>query len=79
MQTLPRWGVCDVMPIEISQTQHWIIILDENYRYVAISEPTRKYLWILSRTPEMPPAEYESYLQKLRAMKFDTSRLVKSP
>ena len=32
---------------------YWIIILGENYEYAVVGSPSRKYLWILSRTPQM--------------------------
>ena len=34
---------------------YWVIDLDDNYQWVAVSEPGREYLWILSRTPRMDP------------------------
>jgi apolipoprotein D and lipocalin family protein len=34
--------------------------LDEkNYSYSVVSDPSRKYLWILSRTPAMDKAVYK--------------------
>jgi len=30
---------------------YWVIDLDPAYQLVAVSEPSREYLWILSRTP----------------------------
>jgi apolipoprotein D and lipocalin family protein len=32
---------------------YWVIGLSPDYRYTIVGEPNRKYLWILSRTPEM--------------------------
>jgi len=29
---------------------YWVLMLDEEYKYVVIGEPTREYFWILSRT-----------------------------
>lgn len=34
---------------------YWIIGLDENYQWVVVGHPKRKYGWILSRTPEIDP------------------------
>jgi apolipoprotein D and lipocalin family protein len=31
--------------------KYWIIDLGSEYEYAVVSEPKRKYLWILSRTP----------------------------
>lgn len=33
---------------------YWIIGLDNNYQWVVVGTPSRKYGWILSRTPTLP-------------------------
>jgi lipocalin len=33
---------------------YWVLDLDANYRLVAVGEPSREYLWVLSRTPTVP-------------------------
>lgn len=39
---------------------YWIVKLDDkNYSYTVVSDPKRKYLWILSRTPAMDKAVYK--------------------
>ncbi|MHB9022763.1 MAG: lipocalin family protein [Armatimonadota bacterium] len=55
---------------------YWIIDLGENYEYAVVSDPRRKYLWILSRTPELPQETYDAILDRLRAQGFDTDELV---
>lgn len=54
---------------------YWIIDLDPQYQWVVVSEPSREYLWILSRTPELPAATYQSLLDKLAANGFDLQRI----
>jgi apolipoprotein D and lipocalin family protein len=56
---------------------YWVIGLDSEYRYAVISEPDRKYLWILSRTPHLTPELYEQALEIVRKQGLDPSRLVK--
>lgn len=51
---------------------YWVVDLDVNYRLAAVSEPTRKYLWILSRTPKADPTAYRALLGRLEAQGFDT-------
>ena len=34
---------------------YWILDLEPNYQWVLVGEPSRKYAWILSRTPELEP------------------------
>ena len=43
-----------------------------------MSDPSRKYLWILSRSPAMDAAAYESLVAAAGRLGFDTARLVKT-
>ena len=54
---------------------YWIIDLDPDYQWVVVSEPKREYLWILSRTPQMPAATYQDLLGKLHDRGFDLKRI----
>lgn len=57
---------------------YWVIDLDADYQLAAVSGPSREYLWILSRTPELAPEVYAALLERLRAQGFDTDKLVSS-
>lgn len=55
---------------------YWIIALDEeNYQWAVVGEPRRAFFWILSRTPEMDPAVYESILAQMPDWGYDPTRL----
>lgn len=54
---------------------YWVIDLDPEYQLVAVSEPSREFLWILSRTPAVDPAIYAALLTRLQAMGLDIQRL----
>ena len=54
---------------------YWIIDLDPDYQWVVVSEPRRAYLWILSRTPQMPTPTYQALLGKLEKLGFDLQRV----
>lgn len=56
---------------------YWVIDLDPDYRYAVVSEPQRKYLWILSRTPKLDSATYEQITGRLREKGFDPARLIR--
>ena len=58
---------------------YWVIDIDANYQLVAVSEPKREYLWILSRTPHVAPDVLDAMLQRLRAKGFDTRKLQMFP
>jgi apolipoprotein D and lipocalin family protein len=58
---------------------YWVVALDAQYRYAAVSEPRGRYLWILSRTPRLDETAYEALLTELRAMGLETDKLVLTP
>lgn len=57
---------------------YWVIDLDPAYQLVAVSEPSREYLWVLSRTPTLDATAYQALLGRLQAMGFDLSKLEKT-
>jgi apolipoprotein D and lipocalin family protein len=54
---------------------YWVIDLDAGYQLVAVSEPSRGYLWVLSRTPTVEAGTYQALLNRLREKGFDLTRL----
>ena len=54
---------------------YWVVDLDEGYQLVAVSEPKREYLWILSRTPSVDKRAYDSLLERLGHKGFDIEKL----
>lgn len=58
---------------------YWVIDLDQDYQLVAVSEPRRQYLWILSRTPQVDPVRYKRLLSRLEQRGFDLDRLETTP
>jgi apolipoprotein D and lipocalin family protein len=56
--------------------KYWIIDLAPDYSYAVIGEPSREYLWILSRTPALPQEVYSALLERIRNQGYDPSALV---
>jgi len=54
---------------------YWIIDLGSSYEYAAVGHPSRDYLWILSRTPQMDAAVYDGILARLREQGYEVERL----
>lgn len=52
-----------------------VILLADDYRYSVVGEPSRKYLWILSRTKDLKEGDQRFILRKLQELGYDTSRL----
>lgn len=56
---------------------YWIIALDANYQWAVVGHPDRKYLWILSRSPQMGEAFYDELLQLIEAKGYELSKIKK--
>ena len=54
---------------------YWIIDLANDYSYAVISNPNKKYLWILSRTLKIDAVAYQQIIIRLKAKGFDLTKL----
>jgi len=54
---------------------YWVIDLDAQYQVAVVSDPSREYLWILSRTPQLDKKVYEDILQRIQNQQFDVRKL----
>jgi apolipoprotein D and lipocalin family protein len=57
---------------------YWIIDLDADYRWAVVGEPDRKYLWILSRDPQLDEALYRRLVQRAQQQGYDVAPLIKT-
>ena len=57
------------------KADYWILGLDPEYRWAVVGNPNRRYLWVLSRTAQLPPALLEAALASAGAQGFDLSQL----
>ncbi len=58
---------------------YWIIGLDADYQWAVVGSPSRKYLWILSRTPKMTAANRELALESARKQGYTFEKLKNTP
>lgn len=56
---------------------YYIMELDKDYQYVLVGSPSRDYLWILSRTPQISDELYNELSKIASDANFDINRLVK--
>ena len=57
-------------------SDYYIMELDKDYRYALIGSSSDKYLWILSRTPQMEETELNKLLKNIMLRGYDLSKLV---
>ena len=72
---LPTW----LRWMPVGRGDYWVVMLDPDYRYAVVSEPSREYLWILSRTPQLDGGTYDGIVARLRADGYPVNRLVQTP
>lgn len=61
------------------KADYWIIDLGPNYEYAVVGQPSRRYLWILSRTPQLDAATYDAICRRLRQQGYDPDKLARTP
>jgi apolipoprotein D and lipocalin family protein len=60
--------------------EYKVIVLDTlNYTYAMVTSSSKKYLWILSRSPHLEQPVYNELIQKASEWGFNTSQLYKVP
>jgi len=62
LRWLPIWG------------SYWVIQLADDGRYAVVGEPQREYLWVLSRTPTLAPADESAIRSWLTQQGYDLAR-----
>lgn len=56
---------------------YWVVALAPDYSYAVVSEPSRKYLWVLNREPAMGAEPWAKMEALLKELGFDPARLIR--
>jgi len=56
---------------------YFVMELDKDYQWAVIGSSSEKYLWILSRKPQMEKDLYKTLIDKLQKRGYDVSQLIK--
>ncbi len=57
------------------KADYWVLGLDPEYQWAVVGNPNRKYLWVLSRTPQLPSRLLDAALASATAQGFDLTQL----
>ena len=68
-----------IFGIHLFWGDYWIIGLPDDYSYVVIGTPNRKYGWILSRTPQLPEDKLNEAYDVLRENGYNPKDFVMTP
>lgn len=54
-----------------------VMLIDDDYQYALIGSGSDKYLWILSRTPQISEDTMDKILTEARKRGYDTTKLIR--
>ena len=57
-------------------SDYYVMYVDKDYKHVIIGSSSDKYLWIMSRTPSVSDAEFDTLLQIVKSRGYDISNLI---
>ena len=56
---------------------YYVITIDDEYQYALVGSPSRRFLWILAKQPQISDEVYNSYLDVARSERFNVEELIK--
>ncbi|XP_010536982.1 PREDICTED: temperature-induced lipocalin-1 [Tarenaya hassleriana] len=74
-----RFYVPPFLPIIPITGDYWVLYIDPEYQHALIGQPSRRYLWILSRRPQMEEETYKEMVRRAVEEGYDVSKLHKTP
>lgn len=71
-----EWRMRFIWPFK---AEYLVIYLNDDYTTTVVGRSKRDYVWIMSRTPEIAPTEYDSILSFLGDQGYDTGLIRRVP
>lgn len=62
--------------LPLTWADYWVIALDPEYQWAMVGEPGREYLWILARTPSLPPERVAALRRQAEDMGYALETLI---
>ena len=75
-ETNAEWRMQFLWPFKAA---YLIVYLDEDYQRTIIGVPNRKYVWIMSRDPELSDADYQALLDYVARVGYDSEKVQRMP
>ena len=75
-ETNAEWRMQFLWPFKAA---YLIVYLDEDYQRTIIGVPDRKYVWIMSRDPDVSDADYQELLDYVARVGHDTEKVQRVP
>jgi apolipoprotein D and lipocalin family protein len=60
----------------VAKGDYWVLYLGDDYKTALVGNPSRKYLWLLSRTAHASEQTKNELLSKAQQQGYDTTKLI---
>jgi apolipoprotein D and lipocalin family protein len=60
----------------VAKGDYWVLYIGDDYKTALVGNPSRKYLWLLSRTAHVSERTKEELLAKAQQQGYDTTMLI---
>ena len=75
-ETNAEWRMQFLWPFKAA---YLIVYLDEAYQQTIIGVPSREYVWIMSRDPQLSDADYQELLDHVARVGYDSEKVQRVP
>lgn len=65
--------------LPVGRGDYWVLKLDDDYQTALVGEPKRKYMWVLSRDPNIDPKVLNEYLDYAKSLGYNLDDLIQTP
>ena len=62
--------------LPVGRGDYWVLKIDDDYQTVLVGEPRRKYMWVLSRSPQPDQAVVKEYLEYAKSVGYDVGDVI---
>ncbi|MDH0746459.1 lipocalin family protein [Pseudomonas sp. GD03842] len=60
----------------VAKGNYWVLYVSDDYKLAIVGNPSRKYLWLLSRTAHVSESVRNDLLMKAQQQGYDTTKLI---
>ena len=60
----------------VTKGHYWVLYVGDDYSTALVGNPDRRYLWLLSRKPQIDQQTRDELLSKAQQQGYDTTRLI---
>lgn len=60
----------------VAKGDYWVLYVSPEYKVALVGSPSRKFLWLLSRTPQVSDSVRNDMLMRAQQQGYDTTKLI---